>query len=105
MHVGTNSPNDTLLKTDLFAENCLDRCAELYPNRVALIWERDEPNQQKEVTYRYKKYECTLYIKNLGTLDPSFHLSFWQEAWKTYISCACSDTSRWLEIGYTSTHA
>ena len=37
----------------MHTENCLDRHAEEDPNRVALIWEKDEPNQQEKVTYRY----------------------------------------------------
>ena len=37
----------------MHTENCLDRHAEEDPHRVALIWEKDEPNQQKKVTYRY----------------------------------------------------
>ena len=37
----------------MYTENCLDRHAEEDPNRVALIWEKDEPNQQEKVTYRY----------------------------------------------------
>jgi len=39
--------------TDLHSENCLDRHAEEDPSRVALIWEKDEPNQHVQVTYRY----------------------------------------------------
>ena len=37
----------------IHTENCLDRHAEENPRRVALIWEKDEPNQQEKVTYRY----------------------------------------------------
>lgn len=33
--------------------NCLDRHVEKSPNRVALIWERDEPGTAVHVTYRY----------------------------------------------------
>ncbi|XP_060687708.1 acetyl-coenzyme A synthetase 2-like, mitochondrial isoform X1 [Hemiscyllium ocellatum] len=32
--------------------NCLDRHADQYPNRVALIWERDEPGTEIRITYR-----------------------------------------------------
>ena len=34
-----------------FAVNCVDRHAEADPGRVALLWERDEPGQQVEITY------------------------------------------------------
>ena len=37
----------------LSADNCLDRHAEQDPNRVALIWEKDEPGQHEQLTYRY----------------------------------------------------
>ena len=39
----------------LSADNCLetlDRHAEQDPNRVALIWEKDEPGQHEPLTYR-----------------------------------------------------
>jgi len=32
-------------------ENCVDRHAELDPQRVALLWERDEPGRHVSVTY------------------------------------------------------
>ena len=31
--------------------NCVDRWARLDPDRVAIIWERDEPGQEERVTY------------------------------------------------------
>ena len=31
--------------------NCLDRHAEVDPDRPALIWEKDEPGQHETVTY------------------------------------------------------
>ena len=34
-------------------DNCIDRHVEASPDRVALIWEKDEPNQHEHVTYRY----------------------------------------------------
>ena len=39
-------------------DNCVDRHAERYPDRVALIWEKDEPGQQEHVTYRYHVPSC-----------------------------------------------
>lgn len=32
--------------------NCLDRHVHSAPNKVALIWEKDEPGQQDQITYR-----------------------------------------------------
>lgn len=37
----------------LCTENCLDRHVEEDPNRVALIWEKDEPHQHENITYKY----------------------------------------------------
>ena len=46
----------------LCAENCLDRHVEEDPNRVALIWEKDEPQQHENITYKYVyKYETDEY--------------------------------------------
>ena len=33
--------------------NCVDRHAKLTPNKVALIWEKDEPGQTESVSYKY----------------------------------------------------
>ena len=60
---------NTFLETIMHTENCLDRHAEKDPSRVALIWEKDEPNQQEKVTYRYNasmikhRQSCRLYNK------------------------------------------
>lgn len=35
----------------LFSVNCVDRHCEDTPNRIALIWEKDEPGTQEYVTY------------------------------------------------------
>ena len=35
-----------------FEDNCLDRHVERCPDRVALIWEKDEPKQHEAVTYK-----------------------------------------------------
>ena len=32
--------------------NCVDRHAIKHPDRVALIWEKDEPGEVEEVTYK-----------------------------------------------------
>ena len=32
--------------------NCVDRHVEKNPDRIALIWEKDEPGTQEYVTYR-----------------------------------------------------
>ncbi|KAK8726092.1 hypothetical protein OTU49_010372, partial [Cherax quadricarinatus] len=32
--------------------NCVDRHARQHPDRVALLWEKDEPGQEERVTYR-----------------------------------------------------
>ena len=34
------------------SENCVDRHAEEDPDRVAIIWERDEPGDTQFITYR-----------------------------------------------------
>ncbi|XP_056150309.1 acetyl-coenzyme A synthetase 2-like, mitochondrial isoform X2 [Lampris incognitus] len=44
--------------------NCLDRHACAFPNRVALIWERDEPGSEVKVTYR-QLLELTCRLGNL----------------------------------------
>lgn len=35
------------------AVNCLDRHVAAHPERVAIIWEKDEPNQEEKVTYKW----------------------------------------------------
>lgn len=35
--------------------NCVDRWAEVDPNRVAIVWEKDEPGQEERVTYSQLK--------------------------------------------------
>ena len=32
--------------------NCVDRYAEKYPDRVAIIWEGDDPTEHIEITYK-----------------------------------------------------
>ena len=36
----------------LCAVNCVDRHALKHPNRVALIWEKDNPGETEQVTYK-----------------------------------------------------
>lgn len=45
------------------SENCLDRHAEVNPDHVALIWERDEPGTHVKVTYK-ELLEMTCQIAN-----------------------------------------
>lgn len=35
-----------------FPVNCLDRHVHVAPDKVALIWEKDEPGEEVRVTYR-----------------------------------------------------
>ncbi|KAM4633387.1 acetyl-coenzyme A synthetase 2-like, mitochondrial isoform 2-T2 [Polymixia lowei] len=44
--------------------NCLDRHVHTFPERVALIWERDEPGSEVKVTYR-QLLEMTCRLGNL----------------------------------------
>ncbi|KAM3860953.1 acetyl-coenzyme A synthetase 2-like, mitochondrial [Diretmus argenteus] len=44
--------------------NCLDRHVHAFPDRVALIWERDEPGSEVKVTYR-QLLELTCRLGNL----------------------------------------
>jgi len=37
----------------LFPVNCVDRHAEKNPDRLALVWEKDEPGKQQYITYRW----------------------------------------------------
>ncbi|XP_030854852.1 acetyl-coenzyme A synthetase 2-like, mitochondrial [Strongylocentrotus purpuratus] len=43
--------------------NCIDRHKEASPDRVALIWEKDEPNQEERITYK-QLYEMTNQLAN-----------------------------------------
>lgn len=44
-------------------ENCLDRHAQQTPGKIALIWEKDEPNQHQKITYR-QLYNLTNKLAN-----------------------------------------
>ncbi len=45
-------PKTLLLLLLYNLDNCVDRHVELYPDRIALIWEKDEPKQHENITYR-----------------------------------------------------
>eukprot|EP00382_Lankesteria_abbotti_P001024 CAMPEP_0113844498 /NCGR_PEP_ID=MMETSP0372-20130328/268_1 /TAXON_ID=340204 /ORGANISM="Lankesteria abbotti" /LENGTH=712 /DNA_ID=CAMNT_0000813503 /DNA_START=71 /DNA_END=2209 /DNA_ORIENTATION=- /assembly_acc=CAM_ASM_000359 len=49
-------------------DNCVDRWAEQYPSRPALIWEGDEPDQVKRITYAELKREVCKFANMLKTL-------------------------------------
>ena len=34
------------------SENCIDRHAKLYPNKIAIIWEGDDPSVTQNITYK-----------------------------------------------------
>jgi acetyl-CoA synthetase len=43
--------------------NCVDRHYKKNPNKVAIIWEKDEPGSQEYVTYEYVVYcDCAILI-------------------------------------------
>jgi acetyl-CoA synthetase len=45
------------------ADNCVDRHYEVHPNRIALIWEKDEPGHEEYITYR-QLYKLTNRLAN-----------------------------------------
>ncbi|CRG93855.1 acetyl-CoA synthetase, putative [Plasmodium gallinaceum] len=45
-------------------ENCVDRWAEIHPNKTAIIWEKDNPNEYKKISYQ-KLLENTCRVANL----------------------------------------
>ncbi|XP_074673528.1 acetyl-coenzyme A synthetase 2-like, mitochondrial isoform X3 [Strix aluco] len=55
--------------------NCLDRHVEKSPNRVALIWERDEPGTAVHVTYRLRGPMTTLLLCHRELLDMTCRLA------------------------------
>ena len=40
----------------LFIVNCLDRHVARDPSAVAIIWEKNEPGEQEEVSYKYVRH-------------------------------------------------
>ena len=53
-------------KLDVVSDNCVDRHAEEHPDRVAIIWERDEPGDTQCITYRSAVY-------NLLSVETKIH--------------------------------
>ncbi|CRH00859.1 acetyl-CoA synthetase, putative [Plasmodium relictum] len=45
-------------------DNCVDRWAEIHPNKTAIIWEKDNPNEYKKISYK-KLLENTCRVANL----------------------------------------
>lgn len=66
------TPNSFATKDFMFVSrllvNCLDVHTEKHSDRVALIWERDEPATEVKVTYRYEHL-----ISNLHHRERSAH--------------------------------
>ena len=44
--------------------NCLDRHVSRDPSVVAIIWEKNNPGEQEEVSYKYVCYNGTVEILN-----------------------------------------
>ena len=44
--------SNTISSIIFITVNCIDRHKEVDPDRVALIWEKDEPKQEQRVTYK-----------------------------------------------------
>ena len=40
----------------LVSVNCLDRHVATNPSTVAIIWEKNEPGEQEEITYKYVRH-------------------------------------------------
>ena len=38
--------------------NCIDRHAENNPDKIAIIWEGDDPNETKKITYKELINKC-----------------------------------------------
>ena len=58
-----------------FSVNCVDRHVEVDPDKVALIWEKDEPGQQEYITYKLVRKLKFLKLKLV--LFQSFFGPFW----------------------------
>jgi len=44
----------------LLVVNCLDRHVARDPSTVAIVWEKNEPGEQEEVSYKYVQGKCTV---------------------------------------------
>ena len=53
-----------ILWFEIFLVNCVDRYARINPEKIALIWEKDEPGQEIKVTYQ-ELQDMTSQIGNL----------------------------------------
>ena len=42
--------------------NCLDRHVATNPDGIALIWEKNEPKQHEEITYRYLTFSLLYFV-------------------------------------------
>ena len=51
----------------LFTVNCLDRHVAKDPSAVAVIWEKNNPGQQEEITYKYVCYNSA--VENILNVD------------------------------------
>ena len=49
-------------------DNCLDRQVERHPDRVAFIWEKDEPETQETFTYKLVRT-----VNGLGKANSGLH--------------------------------
>lgn len=52
----------------VFAVNCLDRHVDTLPEKVALLWERDEPGSEVKVTYRSVSWSLSYLLLCAGTV-------------------------------------
>ncbi|XP_039176816.1 acetyl-coenzyme A synthetase 2-like, mitochondrial isoform X2 [Crotalus tigris] len=52
MHSGSSALRHLEVTPKLSAVNCLDRHVQHIPDKVALIWEKDEPGTEEKITYR-----------------------------------------------------
>eukprot|EP01067_Filipodium_phascolosomae_P005527 Filipodium_phascolosomae@DN3602_c0_g1_i1.p1 len=75
-------------------ENCVDRWAEIEPDRVALIWEGDEPDQQLKITYKTLQQQVSKVANMLRALrcrkydTVTIYMSMIPELVYTVLACA-----------------
>ena len=60
----------------VFTVNCLDRHVAKDPSAVAIIWEKNKPGEQEEITYKYVC--CNSGMENVRYVDYStiLHMFF-----------------------------